>query len=207
MTKPVVYGAPYSVYVRAVRLTLEEKGVDYVLEPVDVFAREGPPKDHLQRQPFGKIPAFEHDGFALYETGAITRYIEETFPGPALQPQDAKARARMNQVISIMDSYFYASLVWGLYVELVEKPNRGLIPDEARVSQSRARGTVCLGSLERVANGNWLSGESFTLADLHAAPMFALLHRVPEAPDLMKPLGRLKAWWSAMSQRPSMART
>ncbi len=48
--KPVVFGAPYSVYVRAVRLALEEKGIDYELVPVDVFASGGPPAAHMTRQ-------------------------------------------------------------------------------------------------------------------------------------------------------------
>ena len=43
MGKPIVYGADYSVYVRIVRLALAEKGIDYELVPVDVFAAEGIP--------------------------------------------------------------------------------------------------------------------------------------------------------------------
>ncbi|TIN15515.1 MAG: glutathione S-transferase family protein, partial [Mesorhizobium sp.] len=38
MSRPVVYGAGYSVYVRIVRLALEEKGIGYELVPVDIFA-------------------------------------------------------------------------------------------------------------------------------------------------------------------------
>lgn len=80
--KPMVFGAPYSVYVRAVRLALEEKGIAYELVPIDIFASDGPPPEHLMRHPFGKIPAFEHAGFRLYEAEAITRYIDEAFDGP-----------------------------------------------------------------------------------------------------------------------------
>ena len=94
--RPIVFGAPYSVYARAVRLALEEKGVQYELVPVDVFASGGPPPEHKSRHPFGKIPAFEHAGFRLDEAGAITRYVDEAFPGPGLQPKDARSRARMN---------------------------------------------------------------------------------------------------------------
>src|SRR4051794_14875256 len=101
MAKPRVFGADYSVYVRIVRLALAEKGVDYDLVPLDIFAEGGPPPDYLDRQPFARIPAFEHDGFALYETSAITRYIDEAFDGPALQPTDTIERARCNQLISI----------------------------------------------------------------------------------------------------------
>jgi hypothetical protein len=72
VSQPIVFGAAYSVYVRAVRLTLSEKRVSYRLQEVDIFAPGGPPADYLARQPFGRIPAFEHDGFALYETAAIT---------------------------------------------------------------------------------------------------------------------------------------
>jgi Glutathione S-transferase, N-terminal domain len=123
--EPVVYGAPYSVYVRAVRLALEEEGVPYRLVPIDVFTPDGPPKEYLNRQPFGRIPAFEHGGFQLYEAGAITRYVDEAFPGPVLQPTAPELRARTHQVISILDSYAYRTLVWDIYVERVSVPKDG----------------------------------------------------------------------------------
>ena len=90
----MLFGEPYSVYVRAVRLALEEKNVAYELVPVDIFKPRGPPPEHYARHPFGKIPAFEHAGFRLYEAGAITRYVDEAFPGPRLQPEHPRARAR-----------------------------------------------------------------------------------------------------------------
>ena len=94
MTAPIVFGAPYSVYLRAVRLALEEKGVPYRLEEVDIFADGGPPEDYLARHPFARIPAFEHDGFGLYETNAISHYVDEAFDGPALLPDGPRRRAR-----------------------------------------------------------------------------------------------------------------
>jgi glutathione S-transferase len=106
MTKELrVFGAQYSVYVRIVRLTLAEKGIEYQLVPVDIFAETGPPPGYLERHPFGRIPAFDHDGFSLYETGAITRYIDDVFHRPRLQPPDVRERARCNQLMSIVDNY------------------------------------------------------------------------------------------------------
>ena len=174
MADPILYGAAYSVYVRAARMALAEKGVGYRLVEVDVFAAGGPPAEHLARQPFGKIPAFEHDGFRLYETGAITRYVDEAFEGPALQSADPRARAWMNQAISIQDAYVYSDLVWGLYIERVEAPRRGRTPDEARIARLLPRAETCLAALENLADGPWLAGPTLTLADLHAAPMFDL---------------------------------
>ncbi|HEY3910163.1 MAG TPA: glutathione S-transferase N-terminal domain-containing protein [Stellaceae bacterium] len=126
--RPILFGAPYSVYVRAARLALDEKGVDYELVPIDIFVPGGPSKEHLTRHPLGNIPSFEHAGFRLYEAGAIMRYVDEAFPGPPLQPVEVRARARMNQVISIIDSYAYRTLVWDIYVERVSHPASGLGP-------------------------------------------------------------------------------
>ena len=94
MIPPVLFGATYSVYVRAVRLALDEKGVAYRLEAIDIFADGGPPPDYRLRHPFLCIPAFEHDGFALYEAGAIMRYVDAAFDGPPLMPATPRTRAR-----------------------------------------------------------------------------------------------------------------
>ena len=139
MADPTLYGAPYSVYVRAARMTLAEKGVAYRLEPVDIFADGGPPAAHLARHPFGKIPAFAQDDLSLYETVAILRYVDEAFDGPALQPAEPGARARMTQIQSILDSYAYRCWVWDLYVERCERD----APDEARIAAALPRAATC----------------------------------------------------------------
>src|SRR5690606_33774354 len=66
MAKPVVYGPAYSTYTRTCRLALEEKGADYDLVEVDIFSGANTTPEHLARHPFGKVPAFAHDGLELY---------------------------------------------------------------------------------------------------------------------------------------------
>ena len=206
--EPVLYGAAYSVYVRSARLALAEKGVPYRLEEVDVFAPGGPPAEHLARHPFGRIPAFEHDGLSLYETGAIIRYVDEAFDGPPLQPADPRARARMNQALGLMDAYAYRTLVWDIFVERVDRPARARPADEARIAEALPKAETCLSALEAIlGDGPWLAGEAPSLADLHAAPMFALFRRAPEGRDLMAAHPRLAAWWDRVSARPSFAAT
>jgi glutathione S-transferase len=206
--KPIVFGAPYSVYVRAVRLAAEEKGVTYELVPVDIFAPGGPPSEHMTRQPFGKIPAFEHAGFRLYEAEAITRYIDEAFEGPSLQPVDPRGRARMTQIISILDSYAYRTLVWDIYVERIVRPATGLATDEVRVEAALPKAEVCLSALsELMGHGPWLAGSTVSLADLHAAPIFALFRLAPEGERLLGRKDRLVGWWDRMSRRASFVRT
>jgi glutathione S-transferase len=206
--KPIVFGAPYSVYVRAVRLALEEKGVDYELVPVDIFAAGGRPAEHLTRHPFGKIPAFEHAGFRLYEAGAITRYVDEAFAGPFLQSVDARDRARMNQIISVLDSYAYRTLVWDIYVERVSRPASGEVADEESIAAALPKAEVCLFALsELMDEAPWLAGPAISLADLHAAPMFAVFRLAPEGERLVGHHHRLGRWWDRVSSRPSFLRT
>lgn len=208
MERPVVFGAAYSVYVRAVRLALEEKGVPYDLEEVDVFAEGGPPQEHLERHPFGRIPAFAHDGFVLYEAAAIARYVDEAFEGPPLQPAPPRERARMNQAIGLMDAYGYRTLVWDLFVERVRKPARGLAADEARIAAALPNAATCLDALDRVmGTAPWLAGDRISLADTHAAPMILYLRMAPEGRALVDGRRRLADWWSRMAVRPSMATT
>ncbi|WP_117190814.1 glutathione S-transferase family protein [Rhizobium terrae] len=208
MQKPQLFGADYSVYVRAVRLALMEKGVDYGLTPVDVFAPGGPPSSHLVRHPFGRIPAFEHGDFALYETGAITRYVDEAFAGPALQPKDARRRARMNQMIGIADSYVYPILVWGIYVEQASKPSSGRETDAAKLAASLAKAPVCLKAVtDLMGDGPWLCGNELTLADLHLAPMMDYFMKALAAVELMADFPALMEWWEQISARPAMRAT
>ncbi|HEU5294661.1 MAG TPA: glutathione S-transferase N-terminal domain-containing protein, partial [Burkholderiaceae bacterium] len=114
-----LYGLARSVYTRIARLALEEKGAAYTLHEVEIFGPDGVPAEHRARHPFGRIPAFEHDGFWLYETAAITRYVDEAFDGPALQPTQPRERARMNQVIGVIDAYAYRPMIWDVLVERV----------------------------------------------------------------------------------------
>ncbi|MDQ0304330.1 glutathione S-transferase family protein [Ancylobacter polymorphus] len=202
---PRVFGTADSVYVRIVRLTLIEKGVDHELVPVDPFAPEGVPPSYRARHPFGRIPAFEHDGFRLFETGAITRYVNEAFEGPGLLPSEVRARARANQIISLADAYAYRPLVWGIYVERVEKPAQGEPTDEARLAAALAEADVCLASLAALMNGApFLTGPRLSLADLHLAPMVFYVRQAPEGAALLAGHPGLAQWWARMSARPSL---
>lgn len=207
-SRPTVFGASYSVYVRAVRLVLHEKGVAYDQVDVDVFAPSGPPAAHFERHPFGRIPAFEHDGFRLYESSAIERYIDAAFDGPPLQPSEPRAQARMNQALSVLDSYAYRTLVWDVFVERIRAPAQGRATDEARIAAALPRAETCLRALADIGgDGPLLAGPTLTLADLHAVPMFVYFRMAPEGAAMIARHPRLAAWLDAMMGRPGVAAT
>lgn len=203
-----LYGLERSVYTRMARLALEEKGLAHVLHEVEIFGPAGVPPEHLARHPFGRIPVLEHGGFWLYETAAITRYIDESSPGPALQPAEPRVRARMNQVMGLIDAYAYRPMVWGIFVERVRLPLSGAVPDEARIAQAQADARTCLSALDGIAGYQpFLVAPRLTLADLHAYPVLACLDLAPEGRQLLGEFPRLQGWLAMMADRPSVQRT
>jgi glutathione S-transferase len=195
MSQPVVHGASYSVYTRILRLVLAEKGVSYRLQEVDIFSEDGIPDSYMERQPFGKIPAFEHDGFCLFETGAIARYVDEVFPVPSLMPGTIEERARVNQIIGILDSYAYRCWVWDIYVE----------EDNSKIEAALPQAETCLSAIEELMTGDiYFIGNDLTLADLHALPMIAYLGQKKEGQDLLEKFPRWIKWQQSINQRPSV---
>jgi glutathione S-transferase len=204
----VLYGLSRSVYTRIARLALEEKAVEYALEEVEIFGPAGAPPAHLERHPFGRIPVLEHAGFVLYETGAVTRYIDEAFPGPALQPADAAARARMNQVIGIVDAYAYRPMIWGVFVNRVSIPREGRVADEVAISSALPRIGTALRALEGVLGAQpFLAGKQLSLADLHVAPVLLYFQLTVEGRRMMAEHPRLEAWLAGMKERHSVQTT
>ena len=133
----VIYGPTYSTYTRTARLALEEKGVAYRLREVDTLAGEGQKPEHLARHPWGKVPVLEHDGFSLYETVVVTRYVDEGFSGPSLQPSDARQRARMAQICAMLDKYCWSPMVIVVFVQRIVVPMRGGMPNETLIAEAR----------------------------------------------------------------------
>jgi glutathione S-transferase len=208
MAKPVVYGPTYSTYARTVRLVLEEKGVDHDLVEVDMFKGEAQTPEHLARHPFGKVPAFEHDGFALYETDAIARYLDETFPGAALVPADARSRARMAQAINIINNYGYPNLITQIFVQRAVMPMMGNPSDEGAIAAALPKAETALGALEQLIDGNrYLVGDRLSPADLLLIPIYDYVRQTPEGEKLLQATPNLRRWWDEVRTRPAVEKT
>jgi glutathione S-transferase len=199
-----VFGARYSVYVRAVLMALETKGVAYGLETVDIFSPATDLDAYRKLHPFLKIPAFRHGDFVLYEAAAINRYVDEAFMGPALQPAATENRARMTQIMSMTDSYAYRALVWDVYVERVSNPGEGKPSDETRIAQGLARARIYMQALSHLMGRQaFLADEQPTLADFHAAPVFGYFLEADEGRRLTAEFPRVAQWWQRISATPA----
>ena len=205
MAAPTLYGLAGSPYVRAACVVLAEKGAPYEFVAIPMGAHKEPA--HLARHPFGRVPAFEHDGFALYETQAILRYVDQVFPGVSLQPSEARAAARMNQIMGIVDWYVMPGMTTIAFQRLIV-PRLGGKPDEAVIEKGQPLARTAMAELDRLSDGQpYLAGERLSLADLLMAPHYFYFRLTAEGKALGAEHPRLERWWDRMESRASMRNT
>ena len=115
MSDMTLWGFDGSTYVRTVKMVLAEKGATQFKQvPLNVLKGEPKTPEHRERHPFGKVPVLDHDGMRILETTAIARYLNDVLPGKSLIPSIPKDRARMDMIISLVNSYGYAALTGGV---------------------------------------------------------------------------------------------
>jgi glutathione S-transferase len=206
MSSFIVHSVPGSPFGRAVLATLVEKGADWRLAPPPGGSKT---PAHLSRHPFGRVPVLEHDGFTLYETQAILRYLDRVLPAPPLTPADPKAAARMDQVMNVNDWYLFQGCNNIIGFQRVVGPKLfGLTPDEAKIAEAMPRAKTVFAELARLLGDKpYFAGESVSLADLLAAPQVDFMAGLPEWQTLGLPHPNLVAWIARMNARASFKAT
>jgi glutathione S-transferase len=205
MADPVrLHGYCYSAYTRVARLALLLKAVAYESVEVDPFA--GLPEAWLH--PFGRVPVLVHGAFELFETNAITRYVDRAFDGPPLQPRRVAALARMDQVVAVIDAYAYWPMVRQVSSHAFFRPLFGEPSDRAEVDRGLEASEKVLSFLDRVAaEGEVLTGRELSLADCHLAPMVDYFVRADEGKAALSRHRALQRWWDQVSALPALDAT
>jgi glutathione S-transferase len=207
MSEFTVYSIPGSPFGRAVLAMLEEKAAAYRLLPVAPGTFRSP--EHLARHPFGRVPVLEHNGFSLYESQAILRYLDRVLPAPALTPGDCKAAARMDQAMNVNDWYLFQGVASVIAFHRVVGPRlMGLAPDEAAIEAAMPKAHTVFTELARLlGEQRYFTGDTVSLADLLIAPQLAFFTQTPEWSVLAAPHANLVAWLARMEARPSFQAT
>lgn len=202
-----LYGYKYSVYAWIARFAMHEKSVDYDWIETDPFSPEVS-RDYLDIHPFGRVPALVHDDFVLYETCAITGYVDAAFPGPALQPDDARSCARMSQIISIIDNYAYWPLVRQVFAQDAFSRRLGQPVDDDAILAGMEAAPVVLKAIDGLATGGgFLVSDRLTLADIHLAPMMAYFRLSPRGKSLADRYEKLALWFQHVERRTGYKET
>jgi glutathione S-transferase len=207
MSQFVVYSIPGSPFGRAVLATLEEKRAPYRLSPVAPGTLRVEP--HISRHPFGRVPVLEHDGFLLYETQAMLRYLDRVLPTPPLTPPDPKAAARMDQAMNINDWYLFQGVGNVIAFHRIVGPRvLGLTPDESAIAAAMPKAHAVCNELARLLGSQpYFAGEVVTLADLLLAPQLDFLAATPEWTALSAGNRNLVDWLDRMNARVSLKAT
>jgi glutathione S-transferase len=203
VAQPILLGDPRSTYVRSARMAFEEKGISYRLES------HGPHDDAVGAiHPFHRIPAYRQGDLKLYETSAIARYVDETFPGPKLAPDSPRDRAKMEQWISAINSYMYDAMVRRYVLQYVIPRGADGKPDRAVIDAALPEIERQLDVLEAAYDGgDYLPGNALSLADLLLAPIVFYLQHFPETKALLAKHPNVMRAHGLIAQRPSFAAT
>jgi glutathione S-transferase len=215
-----------------VLLCLKEKELDFVSHYVDLLRFEQHQPGFVRINPNGQVPALVHDGAVITESTVINEYLDEVFPQVALRPATAVERARMRVWSKFVDEYFCPALSMIGWHALVRRVALSLskneldevlarIPlqeqrdkwatvagesfTEAQLADSRRRLGVSIGRLEALlAEGPWIAGRTYSLADVNSYSMVAGVPRF--FPDIMNPglTPRAVDWLARMNERPAV---
>jgi glutathione S-transferase len=223
-----LYHSVNSVCAQKVRVAMAEKGLEY-REHLMTLRGDQFDDAYLKLNPNAVVPTLVHDGRPVIESSVILYYLDEVFPKPSLMPQDPHQRAAVRQFNKMIDEYVHNSCsiltfatafrpwLGGLTAEQIDQ-RLAKSPNKKRAEHKR---DVALHGLESkfvrealdyhlkllkamdaaLAQGPWLAGEQFSLADAAVIPYILRL-------DLLR-LDRLfsestKAWYSRMRARPSV---
>lgn len=205
MAKPTVYGIPQSTYVRTVRLLLEEAGIEYDLKPVDIFNGETKSPEYLAKHPFGKVPTLEVDGEILYETSAITEYLNTALANDKFTLSTPMLQARMRQIMAVIDSYFYAPAITTIVIQRLIIPSQGGQTDEDKVKNAIAPAQTALKAIESIATCDpYLLGSEIGIADFYLIPIFVYLSKTPEFEAITAQTPKIRTWWDKVSNLPKV---
>jgi glutathione S-transferase len=192
-----LYGHPASTFTRKVLCTLHEIDTRFELNFVDLLAGEQQQAAHLERQPFGRVPTIDDDGFTLYESRAIIRYLNDQYGGK-LVPSDVRGRAVMDQWIDVEYSYFSAATLKPIlhYVFSFAQDETALEAAGSMIEQT-------LDVLDaRLDTAPYLAGEQFSLADIVYLPDLDYLMATPLQAAVSSRCN-VASWWARSSERAS----
>ncbi|KAL1730374.1 glutathione S-transferase [Schizophyllum commune] len=201
-----LYGADISTTAPMVALVLHELNVPFEYIQLDLLRGEHKQPEHTKNQPFGRVPYINDDGYMLFESRAICRYLCRKYAdrgGRALYPvDDLDAFTRVEQGISIESSVFDPA-VRTMFTEKAYKPLLGLSGSDAVYDEAYAKLDEALEVYDKIlVKQRYMAGENFTLADLLHIPYARRL-----APDVgchfMETKPNVARWYKEITSRPS----
>ena len=228
-----LYHSGLSTCSKQVRLALAEKGLPYVSRYIELHHHAQLSTAYLNLNPWGVVPTLIHDGHPIVNSAAINEYLEDVFPDRPLRPSDPAARGRMRLWTWAADMV-HPALQNATYEGMLKEKMADLEPaeierlllrmpaperrervrrivgggfDRSEIEHAFERLGFVIGRAEAdLADGPWLAGETYSLADIG---MLAIVHRLIELRPAMVDrdrFSRVNDWRYRLMARPAVQR-
>jgi glutathione S-transferase len=199
-----IIGIDASTFVRTSLMACVEKGIMHRLAPGPLPGGDLKSPAFLALNPYGRMPVMRHGDVTLFETSAILRYLDSTFGGRRLLPEDPRAAALAEQWTSAICFSGYRNLIIGYIFHYIFPKGADGGPDRAAVEASlpamRRELEILNGGL---AHGPYFCGEEPMMPDLFLAPILDYVRRMPEGLHAIDGLPNLRRMMQAIGARQS----
>ena len=194
-----IWGRNTSSNVQKVIWALGEMKLPF--ERIDVGGAFGKTKDpfYLAMNPNSLVPTLEEeDGFTLWESNSIVRYLAAKHANRTLEPADLKTRARaqmwMDWQLSVMAPAI-TPVFWGLIRTPPEKR------DPAAIAAGKTKTIEAAQMMDdQLGKTQYLAGDAFSYGDIPVGIMiYRFVQLIPERPAMPN----LDRWYAAISSRPA----
>ena len=175
--KPTLYGHPFSLYSRKAHLALLHKGIDFDYVNTMPRSQDEPFKS---LSPLGKIPAYQDDIDGFSDSSVIAQHVDRAYEGPALLPEDQKARNTAlwwdkyadGKMTPIIAGHLFAEVVMAKYVF-----TRPVIQADVDKAINEELPALHAFLNEHLSGDSWIAGSELSLADISVGGLFiTLLH-------------------------------
>ncbi len=189
-----IWGRLNSHNVKKVAWFAIELGIEHVRH--DIGGKFGYTDAYLVKDPNALVPSIDDDGFFLWESNAILRYLAAKHGGERFWPADPAARAVGDKWIDWQADFAEAQR--HAFIHLVRKAPEDR--DPAAIASSAVAAAKKMAILNAaLADSPWLSGSEFGIGDI---PMGVYAHTFFTI-DIERPdLPHLSAWYARLKQRP-----
>ncbi|XP_066398533.1 probable glutathione S-transferase GSTF1 [Miscanthus floridulus] len=203
-----VFGPLLSPNVTRVILSLEEVGVEYEIVNVDFNTGEHKSPQHLQRNPFGQLPAFQDGELMLFESRAISRHVLRKYKTSEvnLLREGNTSEAALVDVWLDVEAHQYDPAIAPIIYQLIVVPMSGGTPDQKLIDESLEKMKKVLDVYEaQLSKHKYLAGDFVSLADLSHLPYTVHFMATPFA-SVLDSYPSVKAWVHDLLSRPAVQR-
>lgn len=196
----ILYHLWMSPECRKVRIVLHEKRIAFQLCAENTQERR---PGFLALNPAGEVPVLvESGGTAISGSAAITEFLDEVYPNPALMGGQAMARAEARRLVHWFDVKFNSEVTNHLVGQKLTKRYLGQRPGGAAVRAGHANIHHHLDYIGYLTERRrWLAGDEFSLADIAAAAHISVVDYLGDVP--WREHAEAKDWYARIKSRPS----